>query len=92
MAAFEEGAPAEAAPVPGEKHLMLFAGRANPGLAAATAKELGIDYIGSCCGSVASHVREMARALGKVSKESRPWSLDYGNPMSAYEYYGHKGD
>ena len=56
------------------------------------AKELGIDYIGSCCGSVASHVREMARALGKVSEESRPWSLDYGNPMSAYEYYGHKGD
>ena len=36
MAAFEEGAPAEAAPVPGEKHLMLFTGRANPGLAAAT--------------------------------------------------------
>jgi len=43
MAAFEEGAPAEAAPVPGEKHLMLFTGRANPGLAAATAKELGIE-------------------------------------------------
>lgn len=54
------------------------------------AKELGIDYIGSCCGSVASHVREMARALGKLTDESRPWSVDYARPMSAYEYYKHR--
>ena len=31
------------------------------------ARDLGVDYIGSCCGSVAIHVREMARALGKVA-------------------------
>ncbi len=29
------------------------------------ARELGIDYIGSCCGSVAHHVRAMAEALGR---------------------------
>jgi ribose-phosphate pyrophosphokinase len=43
MAAFQEGAPAEAASVAGEKRLMLFTGRANPALAAATAKELGVE-------------------------------------------------
>ena len=31
------------------------------------ARDLGYNYIGSCCGSVAAHVREMARALGKTS-------------------------
>ena len=30
------------------------------------AHEMGINYIGSCCGAVATHVREMARALGKI--------------------------
>src|SRR6202030_2151826 len=33
--------------------------------------EIGINYIGSCCGSVAIHVREMARALGKLSEDGR---------------------
>ncbi len=55
------------------------------------ARDLGIDYIGSCCGSVAIHVREMARALGKVAKDERTWNVDYSKPMSAYEYYGHEG-
>jgi betaine-homocysteine S-methyltransferase len=55
------------------------------------ARDLGIDYIGSCCGSVAVHVREMARALGKLPPESRAWSVDYARPMSAYEYYKHEG-
>jgi len=54
------------------------------------ARDLGIDYIGSCCGSVAIHVREMARALGKLPQEERPWKVDYSKPMSAYEYYGHE--
>jgi hypothetical protein len=57
---------------------------------AATARDLGVGYIGSCCGSVASHVREMARVLGKAAPEDRPWRVDYDRPMSAYEYYGHK--
>ncbi len=32
---------------------------------AVRARELGINYIGSCCGSVAHHVRAMAEALGR---------------------------
>jgi betaine-homocysteine S-methyltransferase len=55
------------------------------------ARDLGVGYIGSCCGAVASHVREMARALGKLAPESRPWRVDYAKPMSAYEYYKHEG-
>ena len=43
MTAFEEGARAEASPVAGERRLMLFTGRANPALGAATAKELGVE-------------------------------------------------
>ena len=54
------------------------------------ARDLGIDYIGSCCGSVAIHVREMARALGKLPQENRTWNVDYSKPMSAYEYYKHE--
>jgi betaine-homocysteine S-methyltransferase len=53
------------------------------------AKEIGINYIGSCCGSVAMHVREMARALGKLSEDKRVWKKGGEKPMSAYEYYGH---
>jgi betaine-homocysteine S-methyltransferase len=53
------------------------------------AKEIGINYIGSCCGSVAMHVREMARVLGKRPAESRIWKKGGAKPMSAYEYYDH---
>ncbi len=50
---------------------------------------MGINYIGSCCGSVAEHVREMARVLGKLPEDDRPWRLNYGKPMSAYEIHKH---
>jgi betaine-homocysteine S-methyltransferase len=56
---------------------------------ATRARELGIDFIGSCCGSVASHVRAMARALGKLPDEERAWRSTTGRAMSAYEYYDH---
>lgn len=56
---------------------------------AVEAREMGIDYIGSCCGSVACHVRAMARALGKLPAEEREWRSKSGKAMSAYEYYGH---
>ncbi len=56
------------------------------------AAEIGVNYIGSCCGSVATHVREMARALGKLGPDDRPWRVDYSKPMSAYEYYRHKSE
>jgi betaine-homocysteine S-methyltransferase len=54
------------------------------------AKDIGVEYIGSCCGAVASHVREMALVLGKRAADARPWRLDYSKPMSAYEYYQHR--
>jgi len=53
------------------------------------AREIGINYIGSCCGSVAEHVREMARVLGKLPADSRIWKKGGAKPMSAYEYYDH---
>jgi betaine-homocysteine S-methyltransferase len=53
------------------------------------AKDIGVDYIGACCGAVATHIREMARVLGKLPAEGRAWSLNYEKPMSAYEYYDH---
>lgn len=56
---------------------------------AVEARGIGVNYIGSCCGSVAAHVREMARALGKVPPEEAEWRLDYERPMSAFEYYRH---
>jgi betaine-homocysteine S-methyltransferase len=53
------------------------------------ARDMGINYIGACCGTAASHIREMARALGKLSADSRLWKKGGEKPMSAYEYYGH---
>jgi betaine-homocysteine S-methyltransferase len=53
------------------------------------ARDEGIDYIGSCCGSVQTHVRAMAKVLGKISSEERSWKSDSEHAMSAYEYYDH---
>ncbi len=53
------------------------------------ANEAGIGYIGSCCGSVAGHVRAMAKVLGKLPEEEREWRSATGKAMSAYEYYDH---
>jgi betaine-homocysteine S-methyltransferase len=63
--------------------------RKEMGEYALRAKEIGINYIGSCCGSVSEHVREMARVLGKLPAESRIWKKGGAKPMSAYEYYDH---
>jgi betaine-homocysteine S-methyltransferase len=56
---------------------------------AVKARELGVNYIGACCGAVATHIREMARALGKLPADDRVWNKGGEKPMSAYEYYGH---
>lgn len=53
------------------------------------ARAAGVGYIGSCCGSVAEHVRAMAKVLGKLPAEERGWRSSSGKAMSAYEYYGH---
>ena len=63
--------------------------RQEMGEYALRAREIGINYIGSCCGSVAIHVRDMARALGKLQEDGRVWKKGGEKPMSAYEYYGH---
>lgn len=56
---------------------------------AVKARDMGVNYIGACCGAVASHIREMARALGKISTDTRTWKKGGEKAMSAYEYYGH---
>ncbi|MFY9528214.1 MAG: homocysteine S-methyltransferase family protein [Candidatus Acidiferrales bacterium] len=56
---------------------------------AVKARDLGVNFIGACCGAVASHIREMARALGKLPADERVWKKGGERPMSAYEYYGH---
>ncbi|MGH2700243.1 MAG: homocysteine S-methyltransferase family protein [Actinomycetota bacterium] len=53
------------------------------------ARDAGIDYIGSCCGSVHAHVRAMAKALGKLPSEERAWKSETDRAMSAYEYHAH---
>jgi betaine-homocysteine S-methyltransferase len=54
------------------------------------ARDIGVGYIGACCGAVPTHIREMARALGKLPPDERIWKKDGAKAMSAYEYYGHK--
>jgi betaine-homocysteine S-methyltransferase len=63
--------------------------RAEMATYAVEAKALGVNFIGSCCGSVAAHVRAMAQALGKLPPDVPRWQIDYDKPMSAYEYYRH---
>jgi betaine-homocysteine S-methyltransferase len=54
------------------------------------ARDMGIQFIGSCCGSVACHVKAMAVALGKRSADERAWRSTTGKAMSAKEYYEEK--
>jgi betaine-homocysteine S-methyltransferase len=73
--------PYELDPLQLSRHEMAeFARKANEG---------GVNYIGSCCGSVQNHVRAMAKALGKLPAEEREWKSASGKAMSAYEYYDH---
>jgi betaine-homocysteine S-methyltransferase len=51
--------------------------RAEMGAYATRARALGVNYIGSCCGSVAHHVRAMAEALGRhPAASAKSASLD----------------
>jgi betaine-homocysteine S-methyltransferase len=56
---------------------------------AVRARDMGIRFIGACCGAVSTHIREMAYALGKLDRDQRPWKIGGERPMSAFEYYGH---
>lgn len=53
------------------------------------ALDLGVNYIGGCCGCQGAHIRQMARALGKMPAEEREWAVDYDKPQSATEAYHH---
>jgi hypothetical protein len=53
------------------------------------ARAAGLNYIGSCCGSVQGHVRAMSKVLGKISSAERGWKSTSGKAMSAYEYREH---
>jgi betaine-homocysteine S-methyltransferase len=59
--------------------------RYEMGKFATRARDLGVEYIGSCCGSIATHVREMAKALGKY-KEQPVWQARPDSPMSETEF------
>jgi betaine-homocysteine S-methyltransferase len=48
----------------------------------------GLNYIGSCCGSVQAHVRAMAKVIGKLPSTEREWRSS-AKIMSAYEYREH---
>ncbi|ETX09266.1 homocysteine S-methyltransferase family protein [Candidatus Entotheonella palauensis] len=52
---------------------------------ATRAKEMGVNYIGGCCGCKSTHIREMAKALGKYSEQSR-WQAQLDAPMSETEH------
>jgi betaine-homocysteine S-methyltransferase len=54
---------------------------------ASRARAIGANFIGACCGAVATHIREMARALGKPTREPSRWRPDPSKPMSATEFY-----
>jgi len=51
------------------------------------ALELGVNYIGGCCGCVGVHTRQMARAIGRLPAEEREWDQNYEQPQSATEAY-----
>ncbi len=50
---------------------------------ARAAHELGVDYLGVCCGAAPHHIRSVAEALGRTPPASR-YSVD----MSKHAYYG----
>ena len=49
------------------------------------AREMGVNCIGGCCGCKATHIREMAKALGRHTEQQR-WQADLNAPMSETEY------
>jgi betaine-homocysteine S-methyltransferase len=63
--------------------------RADLAAFAREGRDAGVRYLGSCCGSVAEHVRAMAKVLGKLPEREREWRSSTGRTMSAYEYHDH---
>ncbi len=61
----------------------LVCNRYEMGAFAAAAHELGVNYLGICCGAAPHHIRSVAEALGRTPPASR-FSAD----MSRHAYYG----
>ncbi len=51
------------------------------------ALDIGVNYIGGCCGCRGAHIRQMARTLGKLPAEERHWEQDFEEPQFATEAY-----
>jgi betaine-homocysteine S-methyltransferase len=47
------------------------------------ARELGVRYLGLCCGGAPHHIRSLAEALGRTPPGSR-----YSPDMSKHAYFG----
>jgi len=47
------------------------------------ALEIGVDYLGLCCGAGPHHVRSLAEAIGRTPEASR-----YSPDMSKHAYFG----
>ncbi len=47
------------------------------------AQDVGVDYLGVCCGAAPHHIRAMAEALGR-----RPPASRYSPDMSKHAYFG----
>ena len=52
---------------------------------AGRARDMGVNFIGGCCGCKATHMREMAMALGKWDEKSS-WQARPESPMSETEF------
>jgi betaine-homocysteine S-methyltransferase len=50
---------------------------------ARAAADLGVNYLGVCCGAAPHHIRSMAEALGRTPEGSR-----YSADMSKHAYFG----
>jgi len=50
-------------------------------------KDMGVNYIGGCCGTVSTHIREMGRAIGKELPAQPDWEPDYKRPVSFVEAF-----
>lgn len=50
------------------------------------ARDLGVDFIGGCCGTIASHLRQMAWTLGKLPEAEPVWQPNPEQPMSETEF------
>lgn len=61
----------------------LYANRYEIGSFAKRAFEMGISYLGVCCGAAPMHIREVAEALGRQTEASR-----YSENMSNHFMYG----